>query len=583
MQIDTIRRQLSRLNREIAGEMNQSAVDLSQQSGRGDADFLYIYGIVGGKDVGKTTLINQLAGAPISPDTDILDEGTRAAVAYCHGDDIVAVKERLGPPLQDRINFVTHDRRELQNVVLMDLPDYDSRFDSHLAEVKALVRYLQGLIWITTPRKYGDHTFLEQLVTVAQSHENYYIIVNKVDQIEPASSLETIRDEVVRFVSGECTKRQIQPPHPDRLFLLSAITPAKYEFGRMRDRLIRPHTAEEIARAKITNIRAEFRRNLKRINSAYQLDHHLDLIDRNLDFIQSRIGAVFGETYVQAVSERLAARQDSYRRISKVVFSQRVKQWPVLRTVFYPLTVIISALGGRLGFDPKKDPTEGEASGLGLLRGNGLSAVHQLFQIRDEMQAAFPDLNEAMGPEPDFPKAVETHINALLTAYEERVTEDLMRTTARPGTIKRFFVYMPLVWFPFLQPLILKLNAVNWLEAPTLANLKEVAVFFVSLLGSGALLTSFAFLGLFYGVLMMVMYTRVVREVQKQGQQRFQDLWYERFLSELAETLAQPIVNRQISLKAKRSRLAEIEKGLEGAVDRLEAGSSPSDGKSDSG
>ncbi len=572
MQIDALRRQLNRLNQSIALEMNRPAAELAQQSGRGDADFLYLYGIVGGKDVGKTTIINQLAGAAISPDTDIIDEGTRVAVAYCHREDLTAVKERLEPPLRDQINFATHDRRELQNVVLMDLPDYDSRFDAHLAEVNALTRYLQGLIWITTPRKYGDHAFLEQMVAVAQSHENYFVIVNKIDQIEPGTALEIIREEVFRFMDGECEKRKIPPPDPDRLFLLAAVAPEKFEFKKMQDRLIRPHTAGEIVRAKITNIRAEFKKNLKRINTVYGLDHHLNLIDQNLDFIQKRVGEEFGEAYAQAVSERLSARQDFNRRVSKVVFTQRVKQWPVLRTVFYPLTVLISALGGRLSFDPPEDRSGEKISGL--LRHDGKSAVHQLFQIRDEVQIAFPDLRETMGPEPDLPEQVEKHLDTLVKAYEERLTDDLMLAKVRPGFIKRTLIYLPLFWFPFLQPLLLKLNALNWMASPSIATIEELAVFFVSLLGSGALLTSLAFLGLFYGILLMVMYTNVVRAVQKQGHLRFQDLWYEIFLSALADVLTQPISDRQLSLAAKKSSLEQIEKGLDNVVRQLEAGRS---------
>lgn len=568
MQIDALRRQLSRLNQAIALEMKRPAVDLAQQSGRADADLLFLYGIVGGKDVGKTTIINNLAGADISPDTDILDEGTRVTVAYCHAEDLAAVKARLGPPIRDQVQFVTHDRRDLQNVVLMDLPDYDSRFNSHLADVKALTHYLQGLIWVTTPRKYGDHAFLEQLETVAQSHENYFIIVNKTDQVGTEDSLETIRDEVYRFISGECAKRRIPSPDLDRLFLLAAIAPEKYEFRQMHDRLIRPHTASEITRAKITNLRAEFEQNLQRINHAYDLDHHLNAIDQNLNYVQERIGEAFGEEYARTVSERLSAQQNFHRRVSKVVFTRRVNQWPILRTVFYPLTVVVSALGGRLSFESQADQSGQEDHDL--LRHNGKSAVHQLFQIRDDMLAAFPDLSAFMGPEPDFPDLVEKRLNALLKAYEERLTDDLMLARVRPGPIKRALIYVPLFWFPFVQPLLLKVNALHGAGTLSLASLKELVVFLVSLLGSGALLTSFTFLGLFYGLLLMVIYTQVVRAVQKQGRLQFQDLWYEYFLSALAEMLTQPIMDQQISLAAQKSKLEQIENGLDSIVGQWE-------------
>ena len=180
MNIDALRAQLENLNTEIADLMAMDPVALARQVGSAADDPLFLYGIVGGKDVGKTSIINQLAGANISLDTDLLDEGTHIAVAYCHQQDRRALKKRFVREAGDRIKVVTHDRNELKNVVLMDFPDFDSRFLSHRDDVRRLRRYLQGLVWVTTPRKYGDYEFLNQLQSIAQSHDNYIIILNKI-------------------------------------------------------------------------------------------------------------------------------------------------------------------------------------------------------------------------------------------------------------------------------------------------------------------------------------------------------------------------------------------------------------------
>ena len=128
MNFDALRTQLDNFNNEIADMVRLPPVALSHQIGDAEEDSLFLYGIVGGKDVGKTSMINQLAGAKISVDTDILDEGTNVAVAYCHRKDHAKLEKRFALKSGERIRFVDHDRKELENVVLIDLPDFDSRF-----------------------------------------------------------------------------------------------------------------------------------------------------------------------------------------------------------------------------------------------------------------------------------------------------------------------------------------------------------------------------------------------------------------------------------------------------------------------
>ena len=101
IKINDLRIELDDLNRELAELTEQEPLRLRYQTGDSDKDALFLYGIVGGKDVGKTSLINQLAGARISIDSDILDEGTRKAVAYCHEADRAALQKRLAADMGD--------------------------------------------------------------------------------------------------------------------------------------------------------------------------------------------------------------------------------------------------------------------------------------------------------------------------------------------------------------------------------------------------------------------------------------------------------------------------------------------------
>ena len=554
------------LNNEIANLVRLPAVSMSHQIGDAEEDPLFLYGIVGGKDVGKTSLINQLAGAKISEDTDILDEGTNVAVAYCHQKDHAELEKRFSLESGERVRFVDHDRKALKNVVLIDLPDFDSRFLSHRHDTGRLAGHLQGVVWVTTPRKYGDYEFLKQLESIALSHENYFIVLNKVDQLENTASLDAVRKEVVQFLTNECIKRNVPRPDPDQFFILSALEPNRYEFKNLQDRLIRPHSAAEVTRAKLMNLNAEFERNFERIRSCYNLSNHIQKIDQAIDIIRNSLTDHFSDDYYRFVCHQVFALETLHQRISKSYFAQRVRDWPILGTLFYPLVVIVSGFGGRLTFNPteKKWPD----TPRNLLRYKGEPASLRIQKIRDDLEANFPSLKPDLGETSDYSKIVEDEFVHLLDEYEDRVTERLVEASPRPGRLKRMFVYLPLIWFPFLQPLLLKLANMESLMG-SFTDLKDFLSVFISLFGAGSLLTSLVFLILFYTVWLIFIYARCSRRVQKKGEDEFQDLWYEQFLARLEQVLVQPLRDTRIALSSKIMGLEHIESAVESEIRRM--------------
>ena len=567
MNIDALRTQLDNLNNEIANLVQLPPVSLSHQIGDAEEDSLFLYGIAGGKDVGKTSLINQLAGAKISEDTDILDEGTNVAVAYCHRNDRAKLEKRFSVESGERVSFVEHDREALKNVVLIDLPDFDSRFLSHRDDSRRLAGHLQGVIWVTTPRKYGDHEFLNQLETIALSNENYYIVLNKIDQFKKTDSLDSVRKEVFHFLSNECFKRKVPRPNPEQFFILSALEPNKYEFKKLRDQLIRYHSAAEVTRAKLMNLNAEFEKNFERIRFNYKLLNHVQEIDQALDKIRDSVADQFSDDYFSFVCRQICALETLHRRISKAFFAQRVRGWPILRMLFYPLVGFISGLGGRIAFSHTEK--QWPDSPRNFLRYKGLPASLRMQMIRDDIETTFPSLKPDLGETFDFSKLIEDEFVHLLGEYEDLVTEHLIEAIARPGRLKRVFVYFPLIWFPFLQPLLLKFAEMKTLMI-SIANLKSFLSVFISLFGAGSLLTSLVFLILFYTVWLIFLYAHCSRRVQKKGEEEFQNLWYSQFLVRLEKILAQPLLDVRFALSSKIMQLEQIESVVESEIHRIE-------------
>ena len=443
---------------------------------------------------------------------------------------------------------------------LIDLPDFDSRFLSHRDDTDHLAGHLQGVVWVTTPRKYGDYAFLNQLETIALSHENYFIVLNKIDQLIDTASIDSVRREVVDFLSNECVKRKVPRPDPEQFFILSALEPNRYEFNKLRDQLIRPHSAGEITRAKLMNLKAEFERNLERMRTSYNLSDLVQEIDHALAIIRDSLADQFSNDYFRFVCRQIVGLETLHRRISKAFFTQRVSGWPILRMLFFPLAGIISGFGARIAsYHAEK---KGSDSPRNLLRYKGLPASLRMQKIHDNIEDTFPRLKPDLGEASDFSKIIEDEFVHLLDEYEDLVTERLIASSTRPGKLKRVLVYFPLIWFPFLQPLLLKLAGMETLMVSVL-NLKDVLSVFLTLFGAGSLLTSLVFLILFYTVWLIFIYAHCSRRVQKKGEEEFRNLWHEKFLIRLEQILAQPLLNARFALSSKIMQMEQIESAVE--------------------
>lgn len=566
MKIDSLRAQLAAINTRLSELTGRDEVALSYQTGESSADMLFLYGVLGGKDVGKTSMINLLAGARISIDTDLIDEGTRTCVAYCHQDDLDHLRKRINSEVKIEIQFITHARDELRNVVLIDFPDFDSRFDDHIEEVRKLGPFLQGIVWITSPRKYADHEFLDRLETVAQSHENLYMVMNKVDQLDGKASLDDIRKEALSVIQYGCERAGLPPIGKGRIWLTSALYPDRFEFQDLYHRLVRVHSAEEIARAKAQNLKSEFEKNIERIRRQFSIDDRIEEIDKALDYINEQTSRQFPEAYFNTVRQRVLSLEPVNRRISAGVFYQRIDHWPILRTLFYPLSGLVSFIGGRFTFTPKS--SDWVESTLDLLRYDGESAAVKLQSIQSGLQTRFPKTLDGPPLPTQLSNLLESRFNTLLRLYEDRVVERLSSDFRAPGATMKTLIFLPLIWFPFIQPILLHLfqDETAWLS---FSGVFEFGALIISLFGAGALLESLIFLVLFYFIWLMALYARGTRKILMTGDETLRDVWVEDWLPSLIQFFESPLQERREQWADITAQIKEIEQDVEQEINRI--------------
>lgn len=121
-------------------------------------DPLLVVMLCGPTAVGKSTLINTIAGAEIARPG--LGATTAAALIYLHAQDeparLFEYGETVGRLAQRPHTMVRHEAPELLHKVLIDTPDIDSVIRDHRELTGALLHAADLVLFITTPERYKD-------------------------------------------------------------------------------------------------------------------------------------------------------------------------------------------------------------------------------------------------------------------------------------------------------------------------------------------------------------------------------------------------------------------------------------------
>ncbi|MEW6266416.1 MAG: GTPase domain-containing protein [Thermodesulfobacteriota bacterium] len=156
-----------------------------------EADDRLVLGLVGGTGVGKSTLINALAGERISASTD-LRPTTDRPVLYRHRENPFSLSS------DEEVHV--HEAEPLKRVSLVDFPDFDSLDPRHRQILSRHFPSLDLLLWVVDPVKYADQAFFNWLTLAPQARVNSLFVFNKLDELHGryAEQAGVVEAEIVR-------------------------------------------------------------------------------------------------------------------------------------------------------------------------------------------------------------------------------------------------------------------------------------------------------------------------------------------------------------------------------------------------
>jgi hypothetical protein len=155
----------------------------------GDA---YLLAFVGGTGVGKSSLLNALAGETVSP-ASVRRPTTSVPVAW-----VPAVERTALEPLLEWLGVDEvreHGATDLGPVAILDLPDMDSVALEHRARVEAILPRVDAVAWVTDPEKYHDAALHDDFLRAWVGRlARQVVIVNKADRLGPDDGRRIRRD-----------------------------------------------------------------------------------------------------------------------------------------------------------------------------------------------------------------------------------------------------------------------------------------------------------------------------------------------------------------------------------------------------
>lgn len=481
-----------------------------------EPESFYLVGLIGGKDVGKSALVNALVGRQITAQTSY-GPGTETAIAYAHASRAAALRELLSREIPGRFTIVTHDLPHLKGQVLVDLPDIDSVHSSHVELTRRLLRHMLFPVWVQSVEKYADHQFQQLLAKVAAGNapENFVFCLNKADQLaarDGAGAVEELRTDYAARLG-----RVLSVAPPPRVWMASAIRPDELELPALRAMLSREKSERDVMQSRAL---ASRRQTLSVLSWVDSLNirarvHRLARMEEEADqLIRERMTLPLVDRAVPALID------DPGHRLSILDACQwrRASRWPVVNLIHVLLSPLLLLIRRNVHPTPTANSATAEALQLAQDPEKLASVLRSTFSHLHQGHPAMSSLyhHRRLWEEAPSDMAAGSLQRKVADTLQHQRATILARVANRTGWFygvpRALLTLGALLWFPFVQPFLEAFLANQRLGAKTPVDL---TLLLVRVLGVTSLLQNAAFLIIYFVALWLLIRWDTLRLVDR--------------------------------------------------------------------
>ena len=142
-----------------------------------DVERPLVVAFMGGTGVGKSSLLNRLAGQAIARTG--VERPTSREVTLYHHQDLSIARLPKGLPLE-KIRINSHQNAEYRNILWIDMPDFDSVEQANRELVMEWLPHVDILIYVVSPERYRDGKAWRLLLQEGNKHA-WLFVLNKWD------------------------------------------------------------------------------------------------------------------------------------------------------------------------------------------------------------------------------------------------------------------------------------------------------------------------------------------------------------------------------------------------------------------
>jgi len=155
-----------------------------------------VVALAGATGSGKSSLFNALVGARVATVGARRPTTSTPTAAQWGSEPAGDLLDWLGVSTRHHVTSTSSVAvGSLEGLVLLDLPDFDSRDVSNRAEAERVLALVDLFVWVTDPQKYADARLHDDYVAALASHDAVMLVVlNQVDRLTPHEVEECVAD-----------------------------------------------------------------------------------------------------------------------------------------------------------------------------------------------------------------------------------------------------------------------------------------------------------------------------------------------------------------------------------------------------